>query len=114
MDSNVDDLNVSSDDDNDFSDLPIHFIHFESTNLKQNTTTSKLVIVTSPILLNMEIIPIDQPVIPENFWKDKQKLKTCITTDKQVKDQSTTAKPDAQTSANKPQKGKKTSEPEVI
>ncbi|GBC26327.2 hypothetical protein GLOIN_2v1776441 [Rhizophagus irregularis DAOM 181602=DAOM 197198] len=62
------------------------------------------------ILPNVEMIPVNQSVMPENFWKDKQKLKACITTDKQVKDQSTTAKSDAQTSAKKPQKGKKTSE----
>ncbi|EXX63251.1 hypothetical protein RirG_154050 [Rhizophagus irregularis DAOM 197198w] len=66
------------------------------------------------ILPNVEMIPVNQSVMPENFWKDKQKLKACITTDKQVKDQSTTAKSDAQTSAKKPQKGKKTSELEVI
>ncbi|PKK57351.1 hypothetical protein RhiirC2_798183 [Rhizophagus irregularis] len=77
-DSNVNDLDVSSDNNDDF------------------------IIVMPLILSNVEMTPVNQPVIPENFWKDKQKLKACITTDKQIKDQSTTTKSDAQTSAKKP------------
>ncbi|PKY60049.1 hypothetical protein RhiirA4_483309 [Rhizophagus irregularis] len=46
-----------------------------------------------PILPDTEMTPVDQTVIPENSWK-KDKQKARITVDKQVKHQSTTAKPD--------------------
>jgi hypothetical protein len=29
--------------------------------------------------------PVDQTVIPENFWKDKQKSKARVIADKQIK-----------------------------
>ncbi|CAB4439610.1 unnamed protein product [Rhizophagus irregularis] len=70
------------------------------------------VIVTPPILPDMEITPVDQTVIPETSQK-KDKQKARVTDDKHVKNQSTTAKPDAKTSAKNSQKDKKSSEPEA-
>ncbi|CAB4410475.1 unnamed protein product [Rhizophagus irregularis] len=64
---------------------------------------------------DLEGIPlsfVDQTVIPENSQK-KDKQTARITVDKQVKHQSTTAKPDAKTSAKNSHKGKKTSELEA-
>ncbi|EXX67276.1 hypothetical protein RirG_115870 [Rhizophagus irregularis DAOM 197198w] len=45
---------------------------------------------------------------------DKQKSKARVTDDKQVKNQSTTAKPNAQTLAKNSQKEKKSSKPKAI
>ncbi|RGB37424.1 hypothetical protein C1646_781423 [Rhizophagus diaphanus] len=57
-----------------------------------------------PVLPDKEMAPVDQTVTPETFWKKKQKSKARVLDDKQTKNQSTTAKPDAQTSVNKPNK----------
>ncbi|PKC02156.1 hypothetical protein RhiirA5_454694 [Rhizophagus irregularis] len=49
-----------------------------------------------PSMPDLVMTPVDQTVIPENFWKnDKQKAR--ITEDKQIKNQSTKAKPDVKT-----------------
>ncbi|PKY57723.1 hypothetical protein RhiirA4_479007 [Rhizophagus irregularis] len=61
---------------------------------------------------HMKLIHEDQPVAPETSQK-KDKQKARVIDDKQVKHQSTTAKPDAKTSANNPQKEKKSSKPEA-
>ncbi|CAB4417822.1 unnamed protein product [Rhizophagus irregularis] len=74
--------------------------------------TSKTVLETPPILPDMELTSDDQPVAPETSRK-KDKQKACVTDDKQVKHQSTTAKPNAKTSAKNSQKDKKSSEPEA-
>ncbi|PKY30634.1 hypothetical protein RhiirB3_392724 [Rhizophagus irregularis] len=50
------------------------------------------------------------PILPD----DKQKSKARVTDDKQVKNQSTTAKPNAQTLAKNSQKEKKSSKPKAI
>ncbi|CAB4417212.1 unnamed protein product [Rhizophagus irregularis] len=65
-----------------------------------------------PSMPDIVMTPVDQAVIPENSRK-KDKQKARVTDDKQVKNQSITAKPDAKTSANNSHKGKKTSEPEA-
>ncbi|CAB4410478.1 unnamed protein product [Rhizophagus irregularis] len=70
-------------------------------------------IVTPPILPDIVMTPVDQTVTPETSRK-KDKQKARVTDDKQVKNQSTTAKPDAKTPAKNSQKEKKSSEPEVI
>ncbi|PKY37067.1 hypothetical protein RhiirB3_461234 [Rhizophagus irregularis] len=56
--------------------------------------------------------PADQTVTPETSQK-KDKQKACVTDEKQVKNQSITAKPDAKTSAKNSQKDKKSSDNEV-
>ncbi|CAB4422565.1 unnamed protein product [Rhizophagus irregularis] len=72
----------------------------------------KPAIVTPPILPDIVMTPVDQFVTPETSRK-KDKQKARVTADKQVNDQSTTAKPDAKTSAKSSHKGKKSSEPEA-
>ncbi|EXX60767.1 hypothetical protein GLOIN_2v1791351 [Rhizophagus irregularis DAOM 181602=DAOM 197198] len=65
-----------------------------------------------PSMPDLVMTPVDQTVIPENFWKnDKQKAR--ITEDKQIKNQSTKVKPDVKTSAKYSHKGKKSSAPEA-
>ena len=59
---------------------------------------------TPPILPDVEMTPVDQPVIPENSRK-KDKQKARVTDDKQIKNQSTMANPGAQTSVKKPRRG---------
>ncbi|RGB33582.1 hypothetical protein C1646_788595 [Rhizophagus diaphanus] len=67
-----------------------------------------------PVLPDKEMAPVDQTVTPEIFQKKKQKSKARVSDDKQTTDQSTTAKPDAQTSAKKPQqKGEKSPDKET-
>ncbi|PKB95080.1 hypothetical protein RhiirA5_437417, partial [Rhizophagus irregularis] len=46
-----------------------------------------------PSMPDVVMTPVDQTVIPENFWK-KDKQKARITADKQITNQSTKAKPD--------------------
>ncbi|CAB4432324.1 unnamed protein product [Rhizophagus irregularis] len=65
-----------------------------------------------PSMPDIVMTPVDQTVIPKNSRK-KDKQKARVTDDKQVKNQSTTAKPDAKTSAKNSHKGKKTSELEA-
>ncbi|RGB22917.1 hypothetical protein C1646_775313 [Rhizophagus diaphanus] len=55
-----------------------------------------------PVLPDKEMAPVDQTVTPEISWKKKQKSKVRVSDNKQTKNQSTIAKPDAQTSVNKP------------
>ena len=99
-----------SDDDESQYDGP----DSDEDNLLLGLQSPKLVVDTPPILPDVDMTPVDQTVIPENFWKkDKQKQKERVTDDKQVKNQSTTAKPDAQTSAKNSQKEKKSSIPEA-
>ena len=70
-------------------------------------------IVTPPILPDIVMTPVDQTVTPETSRK-KDKQKARVTADKQVKNQSTTAKPDAKTPEKNSEKEKKSSEPEAI
>ncbi|CAB4421411.1 unnamed protein product [Rhizophagus irregularis] len=79
----------------------------------QTPPPPKPVIVMPPTLPDIVMTPVDPPVTPENSRK-KDKQKARVTEDKQVKHQSTTAKPDAKTPAKNSQKEKKSSEPEVI
>ncbi|EXX79275.1 hypothetical protein RirG_007200 [Rhizophagus irregularis DAOM 197198w] len=61
---------------------------------------------------DLVMTPVDQTVIPKNSRKkDKQKVR--ITDDKQIKNQSSKAKPDVKTSAKNSHMGKKSSEPEA-
>ncbi|PKY58448.1 hypothetical protein RhiirA4_480369 [Rhizophagus irregularis] len=55
-----------------------------------------------PILLDVEMTPVDYTVTPETFQK-KGKQKVCVIDDKQVKDQSTMANPIVNTSVKTPQ-----------
>ncbi|CAB4434462.1 unnamed protein product [Rhizophagus irregularis] len=73
----------------------------------------KPAIVTPPILPDIVMTPVDLSVTPETSRK-KDKQKARATDDKQVKNQSTTAKPDAKTPAKNSQKEKKSSTPEKI
>ncbi|EXX66845.1 hypothetical protein GLOIN_2v1791351 [Rhizophagus irregularis DAOM 181602=DAOM 197198] len=61
-----------------------------------------------PSMPDIVLTPVDQTVIPENSRK-KDKQKACVTDDKQIKNQSTKAKPDVKTSAQNSHKGKKSS-----
>ncbi|CAB4425833.1 unnamed protein product [Rhizophagus irregularis] len=74
---------------------------FASTSSSNPKSTPNPVIETPPILPDVDMTPVDQTVTPETSWK-KDKQKARITDDKQVKNQSTTANPGAQTSAKKP------------
>ncbi|CAB4434448.1 unnamed protein product [Rhizophagus irregularis] len=87
-------------------------VYVSSSSSKVNTTPNP-VLETLPILPDVEMTPVDQTVTPETSWK-KDKQKARVTDDKQVKNQSTTANPSAQTSAKKPRKGKNLSVPEAI
>ncbi|EXX63002.1 hypothetical protein RirG_156470 [Rhizophagus irregularis DAOM 197198w] len=74
--------------------------------------TPNPVLETPPILPDVEMTIADQTVTPETSRKkDKQKARAIV--DKQVKNQSTTAKPDAKTSAKNSQKNKKSPDNEV-
>ncbi|CAB4404643.1 unnamed protein product [Rhizophagus irregularis] len=75
--------------------------------------TPKPVVETPPILPDVEMTLVDQPVTPETSQK-KDKQKARVTDDKQAKNQSTTADPDAKTSAKNPKKDKKSSIPDRI
>ncbi|CAB4423744.1 unnamed protein product [Rhizophagus irregularis] len=78
---------------------------FTPTSSSYSKTTPNPVLETPPILPDVEMTPVDQPVTPESSRK-KDKQKARVTDDKQVKNQSTTANPDAQTSARlKPRRG---------
>ncbi|CAB4410495.1 unnamed protein product [Rhizophagus irregularis] len=85
-----DGLDESSEDesDEDEDDLMIN---------KLGLQTPIPVVETHPILPDVEMTPVDHTVISEKSQK-KNKQKACTTVDKQVKNQSTTAKPDAKTS----------------
>ncbi|PKK61461.1 hypothetical protein RhiirC2_791766 [Rhizophagus irregularis] len=74
--------------------------------------TPNPVLETPPILPDVEMTPADHSVTPETSRK-KNKQKACVIDDKQVKHQSTTANPDAKTSAKNSHKGKKSSDTEV-
>ncbi|PKY32147.1 hypothetical protein RhiirB3_450134 [Rhizophagus irregularis] len=65
-----------------------------------------------PSMPNVVMTLVDQTVIPENSQK-KDKQKAHVTDDKQIKNQSTKAKPDVKTSAQNSHKGKKSSELEA-
>src|SRR5687768_11682943 len=83
---------------------------FASTSSSNLKSTPKPVSMMLLILPDIVMTPVDQPVLFKNSWKtDKKKAR--VTDDKQVKDQSTMANPDAQTSAHKPQKRMKLSVP---
>ncbi|EXX73431.1 hypothetical protein RirG_060400 [Rhizophagus irregularis DAOM 197198w] len=74
--------------------------------------TPNPVLEMPPTLPDVEMTSVDQPVTPKTSRKkDKQKVR--VTGDKQVKNQSTTAKPDAKTSAKNSKKEKKSSDTEV-
>ncbi|CAB4407282.1 unnamed protein product [Rhizophagus irregularis] len=78
---------------------------FASTSSSNVNTTPNPVLETPPILPDVEMTPVDQTVSPETSRK-KDKQKARVTDDKQVKNQSTTANPGAQTSARlKPRRG---------
>ncbi|CAB4432334.1 unnamed protein product [Rhizophagus irregularis] len=83
------------------SECPSAEDEFGSTFLSIPKTTPKPVHVTPPILPDVEMTPVDQTVTPKTSQK-KDKQKARITDDKQFIHQSFTAKPDAQTSAQKP------------
>ncbi|PKY57187.1 hypothetical protein RhiirA4_478086 [Rhizophagus irregularis] len=69
--------------------------------------------VMPPILPDIVMTPVDQTVTPKTSRK-KDKQKARITKNKQVKNQSTTAKPDTKTPVkNVSQKEKKSSEPKA-
>ncbi|CAB4437128.1 unnamed protein product [Rhizophagus irregularis] len=89
---------------------------FASTSSSNVNTTPNPVLETPPILPDVEMTPVDQTVTPETSRK-KDKQKARVTDDKQVKNQSTTANPGAQTSARlKPRRGlgnKSATEPEA-
>ncbi|PKY57995.1 hypothetical protein RhiirA4_479506 [Rhizophagus irregularis] len=68
-------------------------------------TPPKPVVVTPPILPDVDMIVDDHSVTPETSQK-KDKQKARVTVDKQIKHQSTTAKPDAKTPVNNSQKEK--------
>ncbi|PKY47299.1 hypothetical protein RhiirA4_462432 [Rhizophagus irregularis] len=70
-------------------------------------------VLESPLILpDVEMTPVDQTVTPKTSRK-KDKQKARITDDKQVKNQSITANPGAQTSVKKPRRGKNLSVPEA-
>ncbi|CAB4436083.1 unnamed protein product [Rhizophagus irregularis] len=76
------------------------YVSSSSSNTK---TIPNPVLETPPILPDVEMTPVDQSVTPEISQK-KDKQKEHVMNDKQVKIQSKTANPDAQTSARlKPQ-----------
>ncbi|CAB4431699.1 unnamed protein product [Rhizophagus irregularis] len=78
---------------------------FTPTRSSYTKTTPNPVLETPPVLPDVEMTPVDQSVTPETSRK-KDKQKERVTDDKQVKNQSTTANPDAQTSARlKPRRG---------
>ena len=77
---------------------------FASTSSSNINTTPNPVLEMPPILPDVEMTPVDQTVTPETSQK-KDKQKAHITDDKQVKNQSTTANPGAQTSVKKPRRG---------
>ncbi|CAB4439622.1 unnamed protein product [Rhizophagus irregularis] len=81
---------------------------FTSTSSSYSKTTPNPVDDTPPVLPDVEMTPVDQTVIPENSRK-KDKQKARVTDDKQVKNQSTTAKPDTKTPVKNPNKDKKSS-----
>jgi hypothetical protein len=114
-DEDVDDMfDESSEDEQDVDD-DLGLLSEEDL-LKKGFTPPpppKPVIVTPPILPDMFMTPVDQTVTPETSRK-KDKQKARVTVDKQVKNQSTTAKPDAKTTVKNSQKEKKSSTPEVI
>ncbi|CAB4417208.1 unnamed protein product [Rhizophagus irregularis] len=68
-------------------------------------TPPKPVVVTPPILPDVDMIVDDHSVTPETSQK-KDKQKARVTVDKQIKHQSTTAKPDAKMPAKNSQKEK--------
>ncbi|RGB23774.1 hypothetical protein C1646_805900 [Rhizophagus diaphanus] len=73
--------------------------------------TPNPVIDKPPVLPDVEMTPVDQTVTPKTSQKNKQ---TRVSADKQTMNQSTMAKPDAQTSAKIPQqKGKKSPDNET-
>ncbi|CAB4423745.1 unnamed protein product [Rhizophagus irregularis] len=111
----VDDMfDESSDDEQDVSE-DLGLLSEEELLKKgyQIPPPPKPAIVTPPILPDIVMTPVDQTVTPETSRK-KDKQKARATDDKQVKNQSTTAKPDAKTPAKNSQKEKKSSTPEVI
>ncbi|CAB4429761.1 unnamed protein product [Rhizophagus irregularis] len=79
--------------------------------IKYETTPNP--VLESPLILpDVEMTPVDQTVTPKTSRK-KDKQKARITDDKQVKNQSITANPGAQTSVKKPRRGKNLSVPEA-
>ncbi|CAB4425827.1 unnamed protein product [Rhizophagus irregularis] len=102
-----DDMYSTDDDDSQLAHDTAEFIHKANV---LRTPTPKPVIETPPILPDLEMTPVDQSVTPETSRK-KDKQKARVTNNKQVKNQSITAKPDAKTPAKNSQKEKKSSEP---
>ncbi|PKY21248.1 hypothetical protein RhiirB3_434780 [Rhizophagus irregularis] len=85
---------------------------FTSTSSSNMKTTPNPVLEMPPILPDVEMTPVDQTVTSETSQK-KDKQKAHVTDNKKVKNQSTMANPDAQTSATQPRKGKNLSVPEA-
>ncbi|RGB31313.1 hypothetical protein C1646_764249 [Rhizophagus diaphanus] len=101
------DIDESSEDEIDTGDSDQMIV--ETGKQIPNTASDK-----PPVLPDKEMAPVDQTVTPEISQKKKQKSKARVSDDKQTKNQSTTAKPDAQTSVNKSQqKGKKSPDNET-
>ncbi|PKC01245.1 hypothetical protein RhiirA5_427028 [Rhizophagus irregularis] len=69
-------------------------IYFQTfTHHLSSFVTDDPVPIKLPSMPDIVMTPVDQTVIPENSWK-KDKQKACVTDDKQIKNQSTKAKPD--------------------
>ncbi|CAB4429772.1 unnamed protein product [Rhizophagus irregularis] len=112
-DGSDDMLDESSDDEPDEDeDEDLGNLSQEDLLLKGFQMPPNPVLEMPPILPDIVMTPVHQPVTPENSQK-KDKQKARITVDKQVKHQSTTAKPDAKTPVINFQKEKKSPEPEV-
>ena len=106
--------NISPNDMGDFTDSEASDNDdlFDTTSPSYSKSTPNPVIETPPILPDVEMTPVDQTVTPETSWK-KDKQKAYVTDDKQVKNQSTTANPGAQTLAKKSRKRMNISVPEA-
>ncbi|PKY59972.1 hypothetical protein RhiirA4_483165 [Rhizophagus irregularis] len=98
-DDDEDDEDDSSDDEQFEQDAA----EFSQKINELRSRTPKPVVETPPILPDVEMTPVDQTVTPETSQK-KNKQKAHVTDDKQIKNQSTTAKPDAKTSAKNSQR----------
>ncbi|RGB30609.1 hypothetical protein C1646_793587 [Rhizophagus diaphanus] len=96
VDDTDDEVDKSSEDEIDTGDLDQIVVDLGKQT--PNTVSDK-----PPVLPDKEMAPINQTVTPETSRKKQQKSKARVSDDKQTKNQSTTAKPDTQTSVNKPQ-----------
>ncbi|EXX66989.1 hypothetical protein RirG_118500 [Rhizophagus irregularis DAOM 197198w] len=115
------DLGADDDDNNDNSQDTDDYLMDASPFLEQDVDDlirQEFQKPPSPVPIKLSsmpdlvMTPVDQTVIPKNSRKkDKQKVR--ITDDKQIKNQSSKAKPDVKTSAKNSHMGKKSSEPEA-